>query len=289
MTVVESLTWANNKLKEQSSISSPMLDAQLLLACVLDVSKNYLFTHFDQELTEQQFDRFESLTERRRHHEPIAYILGWKEFYQRPFKVNNFVLIPRPDTEVLIEEVKKMTIEAKDTLLIDVGTGSGAIAVTLAAETGLAVVAIDVSPEALVIAEQNSKLHNVADRVTFLHGNLLEPLKAEMTQSLNEVILCANLPYLSTRQVTATEPDVRDYEPRLALDGGVDGLDIYNELFRQLTYRRGNFPRKLTTLIEIDPSQKDSAPRLITSHFPHARNRVMEDLSHQARLIISEL
>ena len=144
MTIVESLTWANNKLKDQSNVDAPMLDAQLLLAKVLDVSKNYLFTHFSQELTEAQFDRFELLTERRRHHEPLAYIVGWKEFYNRPFKVSNFVLIPRPDTETLIDEAKRLSAGAKDALFIDIGTGVGR-SPTLAAETRLPVLAVDVS------------------------------------------------------------------------------------------------------------------------------------------------
>ncbi len=289
MTIVESLTWANNKLKNQSDVGAPMLDAQLLLACVLNVSKNYLFTHFSQELTEQQFDRFEALTERRRHHEPIAYIIGWKEFYGRPFKVSNFVLIPRPDTEVLIDETKRLCEGAKDLLLVDIGTGSGAIAVTLAAETGLPVLAVDVSQEALVIAQQNANVHGVADHMTFLHGSVIEPIKPEMTASLNEVIIVANLPYLTSRQFASSEPDLRDYEPRLAFDGGVDGLDVYNQLFRKLQARRGDFPRKLTVLIEIDPSQNESAPRLIKQYFPHADIRVMDDLSHQPRIVISTL
>ena len=125
MTIVESLTWANNKLKDESSVDAPMLDAQLLLAFVLDVSKNYLFTHFGQELTEKELKRFELLMDRRRHHEPLAYILGWKEFYSRPFRVNSFVLIPRPDTETMIEEAKRLAAQAQDTLFVDVGTGSG--------------------------------------------------------------------------------------------------------------------------------------------------------------------
>ena len=289
MTIVESLTWANNKLKDQSNVDAPMLDAQLLLAKVLDVSKNYLFTHFSQELTEAQFDRFELLTERRRHHEPLAYIVGWKEFYNRPFKVSNFVLIPRPDTETLIDEARRLSAGAKDALFIDIGTGSGAIAVTLAAETRLPVLAVDVSSEALVIAEQNARLHEVADRVTFLHGSLIDPIKPEMTKSLGEVIICANLPYLTSRQLGMAPNEVRDYEPALALDGGVDGLDIYNEFFRQLAARRLDFPKKLTVLIEIDPDQRDSAPRLIQQYFPQTETQCVDDLSHRPRVVVTAI
>ncbi|MEK7105218.1 MAG: peptide chain release factor N(5)-glutamine methyltransferase [Patescibacteria group bacterium] len=289
MTIVESLTWANNKLKDESSVDAPMLDAQLLLAFVLDVSKNYLFTHFGQELTDDQMKRFESLMDRRRHHEPLAYILGWKEFYSRPFRVNSFVLIPRPDTEVLIEEAKKLVEGAQDTLFIDVGTGSGAIAVTLAAETKLPVIAVDLSPQALTLAEQNAKIHKVADRVTFLQSNLLKSLKPEVTRGLQEVIITANLPYLTTKQIALAESEVKDYEPRLALDGGVDGLDVYNELFRMLSGRRADFPKALTVLIEIDPGQHISAPHLILEYFPKAETRVVQDLANKPRVVISQL
>lgn len=286
MTIVETLTWANNKLKDQSTVDAPMLDAQLLLAKVLDVSKNYLFTHFDQELTQEQSDRFEKLVERRRHHEPLAYIVGWKEFYGRPFKVNPFVLIPRPETETLIEETKRLCQNATDTLIIDVGTGSGAIAVTLSAETGLPVIATDLSSEALVVAKQNARLHGVDDRLTFLHGSLLEPVATQMTATLDEVIIVANLPYLTSRQVIETAPEVRDFEPRQALDGGVDGLDVYHGLFAQLHDRRHDFPTKLTVLIEIDPAQDISAPQIVHHYFPNAATRLLKDLSLRTRVVV---
>ncbi len=266
-----------------------MLDAQLLLAFILNVSKNYLFTHFDQELTEEQLRRFESLMDRRRHHEPLAYILGWKEFYGRPFRVNSFVLIPRPDTEVLIEEAKKLVMGAQDTLFVDVGTGSGAIAVTLAAETNLPVIAIDLSPQALALAEQNAKIHKVDDRLTFLQSNLFESLKPETTRGLQEVIITANLPYLTPKQIALAESEVKDYEPRLALDGGVDGLDVYNALFQTLAARRADFPKSLTTIIEIDPDQHVSAPHLITEYFPKAESRIVNDLANKPRVVIAKL
>lgn len=288
MTVVEALTWANNKLKDHA-IDAPMLDAQLLLASVLNVSKNYLFTHFAQELDEEQLTKFEALIERRRHHDPLAYIVGWQEFYKRPFSINNFVLIPRPDTETLIDEAIALAKDARDTVFLDIGTGSGAIAITLTLETSLPVIATDISSHALVVAKQNARINQAEDRLTFLNGSLIDPITPEMIMGLNEVIICANLPYLATRQWSQTQPEVHDYEPRLALDGGIDGLDIYHELFHSLAMRRADFPKKLTTLIEIDPDQVRSAPQLIAQHFPNAVSRVVEDLTHQPRVIVSTI
>lgn len=297
MTIFEALTWANNKLKEHqdvdadtgSRLDAPMLDAQLLLASVLDVSKNYLFTHFAEELPETQLRQFDALVIRRVHHEPIAYILGWKEFFGRPLAVNPFVLIPRPETETLVSEATQLAGEGRDVLFIDVGTGSGAIAISLAAETGRPVIAVDISPRAITLAKKNARLHQVDDRVTFLAGNLLEPIERPMTKPVEHVIICANLPYLSTKQWANTQSEVHDYEPRLALDGGVDGLDIYNTLFHMIAERRDDFPNHLTVLFEIDPDQPLAAERLLKQHLPNGTCRVVQDLSEKPRVVIASI
>ena len=288
MTIVEALTWANNKLKKESGIDAPMLDAQLLLSHVLNTSKAFLFTHFDQELTTAQLERFEALSERRRRHEPIAYILGQKEFFRRSFFVNPFVLIPRPETEGLVEAAIHAATE-HDVLFLDIGTGSGAIAVTLAAETGRPVIAIDQSPRALSVAAQNAKAHAVADAIQFLQGNLIEPVERQMVKPLHHVVLCANLPYLTTREWQQTTRDVKEYEPREALDGGVDGLELYHALLASLAVRRTDFPEKLTLIFEIDPGQHHSAPSLIRHFFPNAKLDVLEDLTKRARLVQANL
>lgn len=288
MTIMEGLTWANNKLKEESEIDAPMLDAQLLLAHVLDTSKSFLFTHFDQELTAKQLERFEHLAERRKRHEPIAYILGYKEFFGRSFFVNPFVLIPRPETEGLVE-VSIREAKGDDVLCIDVGTGSGAIAVTLAAETNRPVIAIDTSTRALSVATQNANAHFVANKIQFLQGNLIEPIERQTVKPVHQVILCANLPYLTTRQWQQAPRDVKEYEPREALDGGVDGLEVYHALLSALAVRRTDFPNKLTLIIEIDPAQSHTAPALIQHFFSVSKPTILEDMSHCARLVIAEL
>lgn len=288
MTIMEALSWANNKLKITSGVDAPMLDAQLLLAHVLQTSKSFLFTHFDQELLESQLERFEGLITRRQHHEPVAYILGEREFYGRPFLVNPFVLIPRPETELLID-LAKQAAQGDDLLFIDLGTGSGAIAVTLAAETGRPVIAIDTSTRALSVAKHNAREHHVDDRVTFLEGSLLEPIERQVVKPLRQVVICANLPYLSTRQWQGLAPEVKEYEPREALDGGVDGLDLYSQLFAELAKRRNEFPQRLRVLIEIDPSQARAAQTLVLAAFPKAQVNVYQDLAHKPRVLDSAI
>lgn len=289
MQIMESLTWANNKLKGHGVSDAPMLDAQLLLAYVLDRPKNYLFTHMDESLSEGALERFEQLVERRSRHEPVAYILGWKDFYGRSFLVNPFVLIPRPETEQVVEAALAEATSGRDTLFIDIGTGSGAIAVTLAAESGLPVIAVDVSDRALTVARQNAAINKVDDRVTFVSGSLIDPIDPTNTKPLEQVVIVANLPYLSTRQWTQAQADVHDFEPRLALDGGVDGLELYNDLFRSLQLRRDDFPTQLSVVFEIDPDQRMGAPSVVKHYFPNAEVRVLNDLTNRARIVVAKL
>ena len=288
MTIMEALSWANNKLKITSGVEAPMLDAQLLLAHILETSKTYLFTHFDQELLESQLERFEGLITRRQHHEPIAYILGEKEFYGRVFLVNPFVLIPRPETELLID-IAKQTAQGDDLLFVDVGTGSGTVAVTLAAETGRPVLAIDTSPRALSVAAHNANRHQVDDRIQFFEGSLITPIERQMVKPLRGVVICANLPYLATRQWQGAPSDVKEYEPREALDGGVDGLDLYSALFRELNARHTDFPDRLVVIFEIDPSQAKSATALVKQFFYETEIHVVEDLAKKPRIVYVDI
>lgn len=306
MTIMEALQWANNKLKSHEDedpetgtrLDSPMLDAQILLAAVLDVQKSWLFTHFNDELPASQEEKFQDAVRRRRHHEPAAYIVGKKAFYKRDFCVNRFVLIPRPATETLVEQA---LAEAADrdpeaTLFIDVGTGSGAIAVTLAAETGLPVIATDVSARALSVARQNAALHGVEDRIDFRCGNLLVPV-TDLFEKLakrpplpfSKIIVCANLPYLTLFQWDKAQAEIHQHEPKEALLAGIDGLDAYFEFFRQLLHHRRLFPDDLATVIEADPAQMPRLFQLITHDFPFAEPRVVKDLEGFDRVIVTKI
>lgn len=294
MTIFQALTWANDVLKAAlSPVQQPKIDAQALLAFVLDKGTAYLFAHGDDVLPDDKDAEFRALVIRRAAHEPVAYLVGKKEFYCRPFLVTHDVLIPRPDTETLVDAVLSLITSSphpSSPLLVDVGTGSGAVAVTLALESHRPVVAIDESSEAIVIAKNNAAA-NGAESIAFLEGNLLTPLFAESEgEALGaHVVIVANLPYLSALQYEALDPDVQHYEPARALVSGLDGLDHYNALFAQIALRRHAFPAKLDVVIEIDPSQKLSAPGLIRKYFPIAKITVINDLAGKPRVVVASL
>ncbi|MFA6132215.1 MAG: peptide chain release factor N(5)-glutamine methyltransferase [Patescibacteria group bacterium] len=300
MTVVEVLKWASEKLKNEvkDASDSSMLDAQVLLAAVLDVPTSWLFTHFDKTLEEKDLDIFRQMIKRRLANEPIAYITGEKEFYKRNFFVNSSTLIPRPATETLVEAAIKIAHEETGQVLFaDIGTGSGAIAITLAAETGLPVIASDISSPALLVAQKNAEANKVAELVDLRQGDLLEPLvkifqavkKTNPEPICEHLIVCANLPYLTAKQWANTALDVREYEPKSALEAGVDGLDLYWRLIREIKQRRDLFPVRLTLLLEIDPDQKQKIASLIKRDFPLSNIIVLRDLDDFDRIAVANL
>lgn len=298
MTIMEALQWANNKLRK-AGVDSPMLDAEILLAFTLDVSKAWLFAHFADKLKTHQEEKFLELLNRREDREPIAYLVGKKAFYGRDFVVNKHVLIPRPETEVLIElAIKTLTDKDPDrTLIADLGTGSGAIAVTLAAEINLPVIAIDIDEAALGVAKKNAQTLVPETAVDFQEGNLAEPIirifktirgqtnvQTSSVYPFKTLLLTANLPYLSEVSMANLQPEVR-HEPELALRAGADGLDAYWELFRQLRTDRKILPRDLIVFIEIDPEQRQAAEKLILHNFPSAKLEAHQDLHGDDRVI----
>ena len=301
MTILDTLNWANEKLKK-AQIDSPMLDAQVILAHILNTRKSWLFSHFNDPLKTHHEEQFILAIDRRVKHEPVAYIIGTKPFYGRTFFVNASVLIPRPATETLIEEALKCINEPDrdKTLLCDIGTGSGAIAITLALETSLPVIATDLGANALEVAKQNATTLQAND-IEFLEGDLLDPTTALFTsiRSSNDphissvypfkhLIICANLPYLNDDQMKTLSDDVQ-FEPVGALAAGADGLDAYHQLFRQLARHRDLLPRQVSVLLEIDPSQKQKAVDMITHNFPNAKPIVVQDLQSLDRVIVVEM
>jgi release factor glutamine methyltransferase len=297
MTIFEALTTGAEKLKatqheKLQSPGSPKLDAQVLLSFVLSKPSSFLFAHGDDAVEAQSLERYLAFIERRAKHEPIAYITGEKEFFKRPFMVTPATLIPRPDTEVLVEEALKAA--KPDSVFLDIGTGSGAIAITLAAESSSGVFATDISTEALDVAVQNANKLGVADRVIFLHGDLLKPFIEKLKEwkdkaSIPSLVITANLPYIARRQYEGLDPDVLNFEPKSALLAGIDGLDLYDQLLDELYESRALFPADLQLLIEIDPSQAFSAERLIKHYFPRASISLIADLSRQPRLLVATI
>ena len=208
---------------------SPRLDVELLLAWAMGCSRAQLLAERDDELPAEAEGRYRGGLARRARGEPIAYILGRREFMSLELKVDRTVLIPRPETETLVEEALRRT-GGRPTILAEMGTGSGAVAVALAYYSrGSVIHATDCCPQALVLARHNALRHGVAGRVVLWPGDHLEPL---LTAGLNGKLagIVANPPYVPTGDLSALPPPVRDWEPTLALDGGPDGLRSYRTL-----------------------------------------------------------
>lgn len=298
MTIMEALQWGNNKLRK-AGVDSPMLDAEILLAFALDSPKSWLFAHFADKLKTHQEEKFLELIDRREDREPVAYLVGRKAFYGRDFVVDKNVLIPRPETETMVELALKF-LAGKDperTLIADLGTGSGAIAATLAAETQMPVIAADIDEAALEVARRNAATLVPETAVDFQRGNLAEPIvrifktirgqtnvQTSSVYPFKTLLLTANLPYLSEVRMDNLQAEVR-HEPALALRAGADGLDAYWELFRQLRDDRKILPRELIVLIEIDPEQLQAAEKLILHNFPSAKLTTHQDLHGDDRVV----
>lgn len=221
----EALADAANILRLKG-LETPRLDAEVILGFLLKVSRTDLYINHDSLLSADLLEEYLSLIKRRANREPVAYITGEREFMSLLFMVNNNVLIPRPETEIIVEEALK----SKPLRIIDVGTGSGAIAVSMAYYIPESTVwAVDISPQALETARLNAICHHVNDRVNFIEGNLLDNFMI-MDFSGTFDLITANLPYIPSGEMDNLPEDVRNYEPAKALDGGVDGLAYYRQL-----------------------------------------------------------
>lgn len=206
---------------------SPRLDAEVLLAHSLNLKRIDLYARFNEEVEEGPRGKFRELVKRRAEGCPVAYLVGGREFYSLPFFVNQDVLIPRPDTECLVDLALRIGKKENWKTILDIGTGSGCIAIALAKSLPqVQVVAVDISAGALKVASQNADTNNVANRVSFKLGDLFETLD----KSLKYDAIVSNPPYIPESDIQNLEKDVRDYEPRLALSGGVDGFSVFDRI-----------------------------------------------------------
>jgi release factor glutamine methyltransferase len=228
-TVGRLLTWTADYLKRRGS-ESPRLDAEVMLAHVLQWPRVQLYTHFTDEVEESPRGRFRDLVRRRVEGAPVAYLVGRKEFYSLAFEVSPAVLIPRPESEFVVVEFLAVIKNVESPRAVDVGTGSGCLAVASAyRHPGAHFIAIDISEQALALARKNADQHGVADRIDFRLGDYLGPVANE--GPFDAVI--SNPPYIPTGQIEHLEIGVRDYEPRTALDGGPSGLDMVARLIEE--------------------------------------------------------
>ena len=273
------------------------LGAELLLAFVLDgdgaknVDRTYLMTHGDEELLDLQVQRFDALFKRMIKGEPVAYLLGRKEFFGLDFFVDARVLIPRPETEHLVEKVLQFAGERGDTFLsergdsaslriLDVGTGSGCIAVSLAKNLSAAnVTGVDISVDALEVAQKNAQHNGVAARAEFFESDLLSAVEKPFD------IIVANLPYIGEKKFNFVSKSARDFEPHVALFGGDDGLSLYSKFFQQLSQKPWR-PRLL--LGEFGFLQRSELAELFSKFFPQTKITFEQDLAHIDRLFMVE-
>ena len=259
---------------------SPRLDAEVLLAHVLGQDRAWLYkqplqAHLDQEV----LNRLAELLDRREQREPVAYLTGHKEFFGLEFEVNPSVLIPRPETELLVETALQLTQGRFSPSIVDVGTGSGCIAVALARRLPAAQVwAVDISPQALIVARRNAQRQTVAGRVDLVQADLLQSVAGPFD------LIASNPPYVSRSELAATmQPEVARYEPRLALDGGEKGLAVIDRLLAQA---RTKLKPAGWVLVEIGAGQGRAALRLAAGYFPGAEIELRQDLAGLDRLLI---
>jgi release factor glutamine methyltransferase len=207
---------------------------------------------------------------------PPQYQKGWTEFYKLKFKLTRDVLIPRPETELLVDEVLKLGPKT----VVDVGTGSGNIAISIAKNIKDAkILALDISQKALEVAKENAKLNKVEKQIFFLESDLIEGL-----QKAPQVIV-ANLPYIPTARLKYIDPMVTEYEPRIGLDGGADGFELYKKLFLQMV-QKNIYPKVL--LAEIDYSHAHTAVQYATKYFPKCSVDIKKDLAKKVRILTIE-
>lgn len=258
------------------------LEIETIIAHVLRISREAVLISPDRQLAPRQIGRIEKLIARRQSGEPLAYLTGHKEFYGLDFTVNRHVLVPRPETELMIDEVLALVEKDKPDAIIDVGTGSGCIAITLAKRLGSRIIAIDISKRALATARKNAELNGVDGHLEFIHGNLLRPLLETGRLSRDaRLVICANLPYLTPAQIAAS-PSIR-HEPYLALESGTDGLRHYRKLFKQI---KDAGLSDFVILCEIDDTQGAAMRDLIATELPQTRFEIKQDLGHYDRLAI---
>ena len=265
---------------EAIGIPDARLEAEVMVMNVMRMPRQDLFAHQEDEATTQHEQDIQGILDRRRTREPLAFILGYREFYGINLLVNSDVMVPRPETETMVEHALFMALmgmESAQLVIADVGTGAGAIAINLAIHIPAArIYAVDLTDPVLNVASYNIRSHNVADRVTLCQGDLLEPVPEKVD------LIVANLPYIPSARIPTLQPEVQ-WEPRTALDGGEDGLDLVRRMMAQATARLNE---QGIILLELDPEQMPVASEIALRNFPEATVSVEQDLARRDRILV---
>ena len=269
-----------------AGIDSARLDAELLLGCALGMSREELIVAARRKLSVAESDRYEDLLRRRLNREPLAYITGQQEFWSLGFLVSGDVLVPRPETETLVERALKhlATINNREApRILELGTGSGAIAVALASELPQAeIVATEIAPAALQIARRNASRNGVSNAIRFLQGDLFTALDQELEKDFD--LILSNPPYIPRGEIAHLEAEVSRWEPRAALDGGVDGLDFYRRIIEEAP---GYLRQGGAVAVEIGAAIGSLVLALFRNNPAYGDTGVHQDYSGRDRVVIA--
>jgi release factor glutamine methyltransferase len=270
---------------EDYQIENPRLNAELLLARSLNLSREGLYMNLHDQLQEREKEALERLIQRRISGEPLQYILEHQEFWSIDFKVDTRVLIPRPETELLVEQSLLILSETRfkrTPSVLEIGTGSGAIAIALAKERKDTFwVATDLSRDALLLAKENAKSAGVQHQIEFVNGDLFEPFRV-LTKKRPFDLILSNPPYINRREIHTLAKEVKDYEPILALDGGEGGLEFYRRIISQVHFYldQGGW-----LLLEVGQGQSLMVSKLIAEGGHFLKPEVVPDLSGTERVV----
>ena len=293
MTYKKALKEAYSLLKLNPQISNPYLETEFLLSKVIKKKREYFLAHSEEKINLIKYFKFKYLIKKRFLNYPLAYLLKEKNFYNYNFKVNKHTLIPRPETEMIIDEI--LTLIENDTQkkyeFLDIGTGSGNIIISLFLELKkknllrniIKFWALDISSKALKIAKINASKYKIEKEISFLKGNLLKPFFAKENMAKN-LIISANLPYLTPREL---KHQTIQYEPKLALLGGLDGLKYYHKLLKQIKNLKKY--KTIHLFMEINNNQKNALSNMVLSFFKKAKIEIKKDQNDLFRLVYVEI
>ncbi|MDO8141079.1 MAG: peptide chain release factor N(5)-glutamine methyltransferase [Candidatus Brocadiales bacterium] len=287
-TISSLIHWAG-KLLQEHGIDSPSLDAEVILSHLLDCKRIDLYVHPDKPVEDIVVMRYKEAIGKRSHRVPLQYITNHAEFMSLDFYVDERVLIPRPETELLVEAVIKKVQplnNENEIIIVDIGVGSGNIAITLAKKTGKArIFAIDISPDALAVAKINAQRHDVLDKITFLCGDIFKPLEGYGIESKVNFIV-SNPPYISGDEFGTLQQEVRDFEPYVALISGQDGLQMFKRIIANTnTWLKPGW----YVIFEVGEKQARKVARLFEDNGCFKKANFVKDYQHIHRIVIAQM
>jgi len=267
-----------NRILKKNSIKSHLLDSEILLSYMVKIKRDKLLLNLNERIEDVDYNRFIDLILRRKKGEPIAYIIGFKEFWKNKFLVNSDVLIPRPDSEIIVEQALKIIPKEKSLNILDIGTGSGCIILSILKEREKCFgIGMDISPKALKVAKINAKIQQIKNRIKFVNSDIDKFCLGKYD------LIISNPPYIDSFGMNYLDNDIKNYEPKVALDGGIDGLsciDVVIKKSSRLIKRKGKL------LIEIGSNQFDKTKKLLNNKNFYI-NKIVKDLGNNDRCILS--